>query len=215
MIWLDIISSITTGRASYLLSQHPGIMASNVQTKLEHIMGCLDWVMLQIGRISALHEHKTQALQQEQFGCTGFEQTVEDISREFPCDLTQVALEGFDLSELDSAAPVNKLSDPSTLITHMFAHMAFIYLHVVTRGFQELELLEATIAETMMLLQAHIPIHLLSAMVSMSVMPLLPVDHVFPTTAHEQFFRNIFSSPPLLNPILKHRERVLPILEEI
>lgn len=89
MIWLDIISSITTGRASYLLSQHPGIMASNVQTKLEHIMGCRDWVMLQIGRISALHEHKTQALQQEQFGCTGFEQTVEDISREFPCDLTR------------------------------------------------------------------------------------------------------------------------------
>lgn len=45
-------------------------------------MGYQDWAMLQIGRISALHEHKTQALQQEQFGCTGFEQTVEDISRE-------------------------------------------------------------------------------------------------------------------------------------
>jgi hypothetical protein len=58
------------------------MITSNVQTRLENIMGYQDWAMLQIGRISALHEHKTQALQQEQFGCTGFEQTVEDISRE-------------------------------------------------------------------------------------------------------------------------------------
>jgi hypothetical protein len=81
----------------------------------------------------------------------------------------------------------------------MFAHMAFIYLHVVTHGFQELELLEVTITEAMILLQAHIPIHFLSAMVS----PLFIIGSVA-SEGDEQFFRNIFWPLPVLNPRVKH-----------
>ena len=103
MVWLDIISSITAGTAPHLLPHQFSVFASNSQTKLEDIMGCKNWVMLQIGRIAALHEYKTQALQQGRFDCTEFEQTVGDITREIQCDLTQGVLEG---------------SDPSTLVTH-------------------------------------------------------------------------------------------------
>jgi hypothetical protein len=31
----------------------------------------------------------------------------------------------------------------------------------------------------------------------------------------KQFFRDIFSSPPLLDPLLSHRGMILPILEKI
>jgi hypothetical protein len=195
MIWLDITSSITAGTAPHLLPHHFSIFASNSQTRLEDIMGCKNWAMFQIGRIAALHEHKTQALQQGRFDCTEFEQTVGDITREIQCGLTQEALGG---------------SDPSTLVTHIFAYMASLYLHLVIHGSQKLEVLDTTISGAMKMLQTQISIHLLPALVS----PLYVIGSAA-RPGDEQFFRNIFSSPPLLDPVLKHRGRILPILEEI
>jgi hypothetical protein len=210
LIWLDITSSITAGTAPHLLPYHFCVVASNSQTKLEDIMGCKNWVMLQIGRIVALHEHKTQALQQGNFDCTEFEQTVGDISREIQCGLTQEALEGFNISESDSATEFNTTSDPPTLVTHIFAYMASLYLHLVAHGFQKLEVLDTTISGAMRMLQTQISIHLLPALVS----PLYFIGSVA-RQGDKQFFRNIFSSPPLLDSLLKHRGRILPILEEI
>jgi len=109
---------------------------------------------------------KTQALQQGHFDCTEFEQTVGDISREIQCGLTQGALEGFNISERDPATMFNTMSDPPTLVTHIFGYMASLYLHLVTHGFQKLEVLDTTISGAMRMLQTQISIHLLPALVS-------------------------------------------------
>ena len=210
IIWLDIISSITAGTAPRLLPYHFSVIAPNSQTQLEDLMGCKNWMMLQIGRIAALHEHKIQALQQRSFDCSNFEQTVSEISREVQCGLTQGALEGFSISECDSATMFNTKSDSPMLLTRIFAYMASLYLHVVTYGFQKLDVLDTTISGAVRMLRTRIPVHLLPAL----VLPLYIIGSVA-KQEDEHFFRTIFSSPPLLDPALKHRERVLPILEEI
>ncbi|MCJ1328912.1 hypothetical protein MMC10_005589 [Thelotrema lepadinum] len=210
IIWLDIISAITAGTAPYLLHRHTSVIASNSQTQLENLMGCQNWVMLQIGRIAALHRQKTQALQQAHFDCTELELIVSDISREIQSGLTQGALESFNVSELDSATAFYTTSDPSTLVTNVFAYMASVYLHLVTHGFQRLEELDATMFRAMRTLQSQVSIHLLPAL----VLPLYIIGSVA-KQGDRQFFRNAFSSAPLLDPIFEHRRRVLPILEEI
>ncbi|RFU32369.1 hypothetical protein B7463_g3968, partial [Scytalidium lignicola] len=210
IIWLDITSSITAGTRPHLLPYHSFVIASNSQTKLEDIMGCKNWVMLQIGRIAALHEHKTQALQQGHFDRPEFEQSVDDISREIQCGFTQGALEGFDISECDSTTTLNTISDPLMFVTHIFAYMASLYLHLVAHGFGELEVLNTAISGAMRMLQTRISMHLLPALVC----PLFVIGSVA-RREDEQFFRKVFSSPPLLDPLLKHRGRILPILEEI
>ena len=210
IIWLDITSAITAGTAPQLLPYQLCGITSNSQTKLEDIMGCENWAMLQIGRIAALHEQKTQALQQGHFDCTEFEQSVGDIGREILCSLTNGSLEGFSIAERNSGATCNPIVDPPKLVTHIFAYMASIYLHLITYGFEKLEELDTTISGAMRMLQTQIPIQHLPAL----VLPLYVIGSVA-RQGEEQFFRNIFSSPPLLDPLLKHRERILPILEEI
>ncbi|KAK9350502.1 fungal-specific transcription factor domain-containing protein [Lipomyces doorenjongii] len=210
IVWLDITSSITAGTAPRLLPYHFHVAAPNSQTKLEDIMGCKNWVMLEIGRIAALHDHKTQALQQARFDYTEFEQTVGDIGREIQCGLTQGALEGFDISDRDSTAVFNTMSEPITLVTRIFAYMASIYLHLVAHGFQQLDVLDTTISEAMGMLRSRLSFQLLPPLVC----PLFVIGSVA-RQGDEQFMRMLFSSPPLLDPLLEHRGRILPILEEI
>lgn len=212
MIWLDIMSSITAGTAPQLLPYHNTIIPPSSQTKLEDIMGCRNWVMLQIGRISSLHEHKTQSLQQGDSALIPFEQTVGDISREIQSGLAAEPSEGFSFPSCNSATITNAKSDsdPPTLVTRIFAYTASIYLHVVTHGFQKLEVLDAIISKARRILQTQDSTHLLPALVA----PLYIIGSVA-RQGDEEFFRHLFSSPPLLDPLLDHRGRILPILEEI
>jgi hypothetical protein len=210
LIWLDITCSITTGTAPYTLPYHSRVLAPTSQTKLEEIMGCKNWAMLQIGRIAALHEHKTQALFEGQFDSTEFEEVASNISREIECGLAQEALEGFNISEWNFETTSNAMSDPPTPVTQIFTYMASLYLHLVTHGFQKMEVLDTTISEAMRTLRTHIPKHLLPTLVS--------TIYIIGSDAREedeQFFRDIFSSPPLLDPLLKNRGRILQMLEEI
>jgi hypothetical protein len=205
LIWLDIISSITAGTAPYLLPLHSHVIAPKSQIKLEAIMGCRNWVMLQIGRISALYEQKFLAFQQGHFDCTEFGPIVGNISMEIQSGLTQGALESFHPSKLNSS-----MLDPHALITRMFTYMAIVYLHLVTRGFHDLEVLDTTVAEAVMMLQTQIPMNLLPVIVS----PLYMIGSVA-RQVDQQFFRDVFSFSPLQDTFLKHRGRILPILEEI
>ncbi|KAK1141322.1 hypothetical protein N8T08_009229 [Aspergillus melleus] len=209
ILWLDIIASITAGTAPELLSCHATVIGPDAQIQLEGIMGCKNWAMLQIGRISALHAHKVQALQHGNAMCSEFEQMIDDIQREIQCSLAQGGLEGFSLSEGNSKM-FNAILDPCTLVTHVFACMASIYLHLVTRDFQALDLLGPTISEAMRILQTQIPPNVLPSLVA----PLYVIGSVA-RPEDEQFFRSVFSSPILLDPLLEHRGKVLPVLEEI
>jgi len=165
--------------------------------------------MLQIGRIANLCERKIRASQQGQFNYREFEQTVTTIDREIQFGLTQGGLENFNISEGGAATILNSLNE-STLITHIFASMATIYLHLVVQGFQNLERVDAIISEATKVLRSKVPKHFLPALVC----PLFIIGSVA-KQEDEQFFRDIFSSPPMLDPALKHRRGILPILEEI
>jgi C6 transcription factor Pro1 len=215
IIWLDIISSITAGSAPHLLSHHfRDIPASSPWIKLEEIMGCQNQVMLQIGRIAALYEHKTQILRKGHLVNTRIEETARDISREIESCLAQTALEGLSFSDGRNTPPVLNpmvsMNSP-TLVTHMFALMAAIYLHLVIYGFQELELLESASHRAMKTLNTQVPAHLLPAMVC----PLYVIGSVARQEEERVFFRKLFSSPPLLDPLFENRTKVLPALEEI
>ncbi|OBT86180.1 hypothetical protein VE02_06230 [Pseudogymnoascus sp. 03VT05] len=198
LIWLDIISCITATTTPHLLLYHSTIMATDSQTQLEDIMGCKNWVMLQIGRIAALHADKLQALRQGHYNCVGFKQTIIDINIEIRS--------GLDVSGPGSVA----LCNPPALITPLFASMALVYLHLITHGFQQLEALDAIISRAMIMLQTEVPTHLLPAVVA----PLYVIGTVA-RQGDEQFFRDVFSSPPLLNTSLKQRARILPALEDV
>ncbi|PVH74816.1 hypothetical protein DL98DRAFT_537163 [Cadophora sp. DSE1049] len=197
LVWLDIISSITTGTAPDLLPCHSFVLGPGSQTRLEDTVGCENWVLLQMGRIAALYERRTKNSQERHIVSPELELMELDIKNVLQHALTQ-------------ATPVDARSDQQTLLTYMYTHMAVIYLHLVTHGFSKLEDLSANIFEAMRLLQNELPTSTRSALVA----PVFIIGSVA-RRGEEQFFRNVFSSPPLINPFFQHRGRILPILEEI
>jgi hypothetical protein len=88
--------------------------------------------------------------------------------------------------------------------------MASVYLHLVIHGFAKLELLDTIIAEVLELLQDRVSTSLLPSLVC----PLFIIGSVA-KPEDESIFRSIISSRPLHDPALLHRERILPVLEEI
>lgn len=210
IVWLDIISSITVGRSPQLLRYHTQIVTADAQMKFEKLMGCENWVMLLIGRIAALQEIKIQAMQQEEFDCSELRQDVADIGRQIQDGLSSLTFGSPYISEKDSTSKLATTIDSPRLVTHIFAYTASIYLHLVTEGFENLEVLSTTISEAISLLQTQTSAQTLPAFVT----PL----YIIGSVARQEeipFFRDIFSSPPVLDLSLRHRERILPVLEEI
>jgi C6 transcription factor Pro1 len=210
VLWFDVVSSITSGTAPSLFADYLNGIISVANIKLEFIFGCRNWVIFQIGRIAGLHEQKAQALQQVPFGCPPLQQTVDDIKREILSARSWVNLDGSNPTECDPARPLDAMSNPVTLITQVFISTSLIYLHLVVSGYSYLVEIDETISQTLRLLQKEIQDDLLPAL----ILPLFIIGSAVDKD-HLQYFRNIFSSPPILTPSLKHRERVLPILEEI
>lgn len=210
LVWLDIVSSITSGVSPQLLPYHAQVISSNSQTNLENIMGSKNWVMIQIGRIAALHERKTKASEQGILDFMELKETADDISTEIQHGLTNAGVEDLKISELGSPTIPSPKSDSPILITPIFACMASVYLHLVTHGFQKLEVLDAELSRAMIILQTRISTRLLPVLVC----PLYVLGSVS-KQGDEQFFRNVFSTPQLLDPSLQHRGKILPVLEEI
>lgn len=210
IFWFDILDSITAGTAPRLLAHHVSFIGVNSLNKMEDYMGCKNWVMLQIGRIAALHEQETEAqVQQRHFDCGGIMEMVVDIGNEIETGLAQAAFAQFNTSGRGASLP-SLLSEPIVFVTRMFAYMATIYLHMVIHGFEKLHLLSSTISEAMKMLHTHVAGHLLPAVVA----PLYFIACVA-SREDEPYFRIIFETPPLRDPLLSHRRRVVPILEEI
>ncbi|KAE9365024.1 hypothetical protein N431DRAFT_354061 [Stipitochalara longipes BDJ] len=210
LIWLDIVSSITAGSAPHMQHYHSSVMVSNSQTKLEDIMGCKNGVMLQISRLAALYAQKTQALQQGPFDCSSLEEIVDDISREIQSGFADKALVELNTPESCFTTPFNVALDFRMVVTRMFLYAASIYLRLLVQGFHNVEGLDTTISEAMFMLQTQTTANTLPYLVC----PLFLVGCVA-REEDKEFFRTSFTSPPLLNPLLKHRRMILPILEEI
>ena len=210
IIWLDIIAAITLGRSPRLLPHHTSILTSDAETKFEEIMGCENWLMLLISRIAALQEIKIQAMKQEHFDCSELRQNVADISKQIQERVALLNSEMPDVSKIDSTSESPSTLHPSRLVTHIFAYMASIYLHLVLEGFESLETLSTTISEAVRMLQTRIPAQLLPALVA----PLFVIGSVA-REGGKAFFRDMLSSPPVLNRSLAHRGLILPALESI
>jgi hypothetical protein len=203
LIWLDITSSITTGTTPRLSGYHSHTITPNSQIKLEKIMGCENWAMSIIGRISILHENKIKALElQGNVVCSEFEQALISTREEIQQHLERLAVEDLDIPEF-------RFIDSTAFITHVFASMALIYLHLITFGFQHLESIGRA-CESKTLLHGLIPSGVNAALIC----PLFVIGAAT-KEEDEPFFRNFFSHSALMPPALQHRRRILPILEEI
>lgn len=208
LFWFDILSSITAGTAPRLTPQKFCAITPEGQTRLEYVMGCKNSIVLQIWRISALNARKIEAMQQQRFNCTDFVQEFHDITLEIQGWLATEGLEGLRMGEGTPTIAFGKNS--STLITYLFAQMALVYLHLVTIGFEELEVLDSARSKVTEVLQSGTVADCLTALVC----PLFMFG-VIAKPSDEEFYRKTFSSPSLQQPPLKHRERILPALEEI
>lgn len=221
VIWLDILASITAGTTPRLTSYHLGVIGANSQTKLESIMGCRNWVMIQIGRISALYAYgKRVANLEDSFTFDDFAQNANDISKEVENGVTQEAFQSVSLSEghlhvhgcqVNKASHENDTPVQVTLITRIFTHMASVYLHLVTDGFSRPEAIDTIVPDVIRLLQ----LQDLKTLTPSLVCPLFILGCVAKRGDEQQFFRKVFSSSFFLNPLFKYRKKILPIQEKI
>jgi hypothetical protein len=205
ILWLDTISSITMGTSPSLLEFHDHALSNESHIKMENIMGCHNWVVFQIGRISSLHELKVHIVST---GCpnTGDWQTqAGDIKAQLQQGLTEMCLTNL---RLDQPVPVT-FGPP--FITRMFAFAAATYLHLVTNGFDiDDEMLNLLRTEAMMVLRGQVPAEMMHTI----IFPLFIVGSVA-SVEDQPFFRYVFSATPVLDPSLEHRGKILPLLERI
>lgn len=204
-IWLDLISSITSGNSPTLLEYHPHALSPSSHIKLENIMGCHNWVALQIGRVSALHERKMLHIHNNCPNTTEYASEVDDIRTELQRGLTEMCLGAL---KLDQSRP---MAFSFAFITRMFAFAAGIYLHLVLDGFeQDSELLNLYKSEAMMVLRGQVPGELMHTI----IFPLYILGSVA-APEDQGFFRYVFSTMPVLDPSLEHRSKILPLLEKV
>jgi C6 transcription factor Pro1 len=207
VIWLDIIGSITEGTEPRLLPMHDMELGTGTGILLEEVMGCQNKVIVQIGRIAALHARRSTAVRT---GCLlEPELLIQEIGniRE---NLYQADQEVITLMR-EVHEPRQKESETIAKVTRFFSDAAKIYLHLITTGFQASDALQQLTAEAMTYLLAHITSELINGLVC----PLFIVGCAVDRQDDQDLLRRTFTSHQFLNPLFKHRARLLPILDQI
>lgn len=210
VVWLDILFSVTTGTAPSQWIETFFSSDPDCHIQLQDIMGCQNWVMVQIGRITKLYSEKMQAAKLKPFdSCTELVQTAQEIEKDIQHGLAQGALSSMDCAD-HAYALVARTSSRVVPITCIYAHTALIYLHLVIHGFTELR----QISDFVSRVTTHLRCVLLSELRPTLVMPIYICGSVAEESDRD-FFREVLSTPPLMDPALPHRARVLQGLEEI
>jgi len=80
----------------------------------------------------------------------------------------------------------------------------------VVQGFLNLDIVTPSLSLAIGLLQSRDTAHLVPAL----ILPLFVMGSVAGET-DKRVFRDVFSSPPVLDPLFGHRGKILPLLEEI
>jgi hypothetical protein len=208
MVWLDILSCIMTGKAPRLQSFHTHVTTAGPRIDLESIIGCKNWIILEFGRISALHEYKVQLIQQGLVDDAEFGLKAVEIKKDIQCQLTEGSLATLGIS---NAVPCFQITTPQALVTRIFGLTSLIYLHLVVHGFQHFDHdFNAAQDEIMMILRKQMRHELIPAIIS----PLFIVGCAT-KKEDEPLFRHVFSSAPVLDPFLEHRAKILPLLEDV
>lgn len=208
VIWLDVLSSVTMGTTPDTLEYHPHALSSSSHIKLENIMGCHNWVVMQIARIAALHSQKF--LQDNCPNAVDLTPQIEDIRAELQRGLTELCLASMAIDQQDPAR-IFPVSKPPSFITRIFAISAGIYLHLVVHGYESgSEILKLMATEAMMILRNQVPAEMMHTI----IFPLYIVGSLA-TGDDQAFFRYVFSAMPVLDPSLEHRSKILPLLEKV
>ncbi|KAL4945484.1 fungal-specific transcription factor domain-containing protein [Aspergillus oleicola] len=188
VIWLDLIASITAGTTPKLLSYHTIVLQNQPQAGLESIFGCPSWIAIHIGQISNLHYRITQAKQQ------GAPFNSDNLRRDIQNGLV--------------TARGSTILSPLAMV---FNNMALAYLHLVVHDFQQLDLVNGVVVETMQIVHTQVPCNVVPAMVC----PLFIIGCVVKPGEEQQSFRTALSSHPMMGPLMRYRSRILPILQEV
>jgi hypothetical protein len=213
VLWLDIISAMTTGAAPRLISHHPSALDPDSPTQLQDLMGCKNWAMRLVGRIAALHAYGKTAGQSGQSGVgNAVLQDMLSIRSEIDSGLAAEALEDLKLAaDGDVHTLGGPVLSPTTVITRMFAQMAIVYLHLVTHGFRWLQDLEAPINAALELLRMHASCQLIPALIA----PLFIIGCVARDGDEQGFLEMILASRAIQGPLYKHRAEMLRMVREV
>ncbi|KAF5868962.1 putative c6 transcription protein [Botrytis fragariae] len=211
VMWLDVVSCITTGKSPQLLDLHH--TAFGRQIKLEKIMGCKNWVMTEIGRISTLHEFKRNGLQSGTFDAHSFEIQADVIRQAIQRGLNEQFLTELRITNPKTTSHGESRISDQAVITRLFTRAACIYLELVVHGFKVVEEkpdLYSIIAEPLMMLPTILHEDLIRAIVC----PLYILGCVAKVKERDTF-RKIFSAPSMNDPFMHHRSTILPFLENV
>ncbi|SPO07043.1 related to C6 zink-finger protein PRO1A [Cephalotrichum gorgonifer] len=212
LLWLDILASITYGSTPRLQSLHSSLLAPDSMIKLEGITGCRNWALVQIGRIAALHSRNEEARRTGHIDDATLDRALDEIREEVDYELSREALEDYSVTVATGMLDLRgDGADPVALVTRMFAYTALVYAHIVKHGFQKLDLLETTISGALWLLRNRVTPRLIPVLVC----PLYILGCTARQGPQRDLFCEVFSSKPFLDSLFKHRERILPIVEDI
>ncbi|KAI9648582.1 hypothetical protein NHQ30_003219 [Ciborinia camelliae] len=213
VLWLDLVSCVTTGKSPQLLYLHSMAFGAKSQIKLEKIMGCTNWVMIEIGRIAMLHETKQDGLQSGIFDTHSFNNHAENIRQTIRRGLNEQFLSELRITNPKSPSHPEPPMSPQYVITRFFTRAAYIYLELVVGGFKSIEDnpdLHNIIAELMMMLP-----NLPRGDIFRAIVCPLYISGCVASAEDRDIFRSIFSSPPLKDPSMHHRSAILPLLEKV
>lgn len=216
ILWLDIIASVTAGMRPKLTSAHARDLASDSPILLQKIMGCENSVMVQIGRTAHVFAEHEEALRRGDASCIAPAEAAEEIRNEITKALQSSEMKILAATRSqDSVSPLFGLPEGSWaktgIITSIFAHAASVYLHLAGLGFRDLELIRHNLRGAINLLRMHVTNETLAAL----AFPLYIIGCATEDGEDRQLIRSIYSLPSFVNPLFRHRERVLGVLEEI
>jgi hypothetical protein len=150
------------------------------------IFGCEDWAIQQIARITNVHVLIARS---------GYERKAHPYV--LPIG-----------SELRPYLECSLDRELRKIVTRAYTYMAIAYLHLVVHGFEQFDLLGSIVPAAVTFLQQQTLEHLLGAMAA----ALFVLGTVASQVEDTLFFRESFMTPPVADPCLPHRTRILPIL---
>ncbi|KAL4884900.1 fungal-specific transcription factor domain-containing protein [Aspergillus karnatakaensis] len=196
VIWLDLISSITAGTSPRLLQYHPGAFREESQVKFEDVVGCPNAVALEMGRIAYMHDQITQ--EQEQGLLAGSNNKYRDEAARI-------------YRSLETFMQTIRTTSMIPFTSRIFAYASLVYLHLVTDGFKETDRLGYVVCAAIQDIQKEGYGQAITAVIC----PLFIIGCIARQGEEQQLFRGLLSSRPITGHLPKHRDRILPILEEI
>ncbi|KAI0467817.1 fungal-specific transcription factor domain-containing protein [Xylaria cf. heliscus] len=150
LVFDDIVASTVLPERPRLYEYHEGLLGNANGTKpridLEATLGCQNWVLLQIGEISALDAWKQQCKRVGSLDVMELVRRATVIKCSLEAQLTQIEIEPapvareyesvLDILTADGISRPNATKSQTSIVTRVWAHAALLYLFVVVSGWQ-------------------------------------------------------------------------------